>query len=38
VGVTGVTMRSATAANGTTEAQPVLLDVTRVEVISGRVN
>ena len=38
VGVNGVTMRSATAASTSADAQPALLDVTRVEVISGRVN
>jgi hypothetical protein len=36
--VTGVTMRAAIAQNGATPAQPPMIDVTRIEGISGRVN
>lgn len=38
VGVMGVTMRAAIAQNGATASQPPLINVTRIEVISGRMN
>jgi hypothetical protein len=38
VGINGVTLRNAIAASGAGEAQAPVLDVTRIEVISGRVN
>jgi hypothetical protein len=38
VGIVGITMRNTIPASGSTAAQVPLLDVTRVEVISGRLN
>jgi hypothetical protein len=38
VGVMGITRRAAIAESGATAAQPPLFDVTRIEVISGRMN